>query len=63
MFSSLVAGAKFVEAERSRTEVSAFVETALVAHDLARVESGATPGRGFCCVAIEAATTEILGLL
>ena len=43
--------------------MGALVETALVADDLAGVEGGATPRGGLCGVTVEAATTEILGLL
>ena len=43
--------------------MGAFVETALVADDFSGIESRATPGGGFGCMAIEASATEILGFL
>jgi hypothetical protein len=63
LFSSLVASAELVEAKRSRPEMDALVETALVADNLARIESRTAPGGGLCCVTIEAAPAEILGHL
>ena len=43
--------------------MGALVEATLVADDLAGVEGGAAPRGGLCGMAVEAATTEILGLL
>jgi len=37
-FASLVSSAQFVKAQRARTKMGAFIETALVADDFARVE-------------------------
>jgi hypothetical protein len=63
MLSGLVACTEFVEAKRAGTEVGALVKAALVADDFAGVEGWTAPRRGLCCVAIEAATTEVLGFL
>ena len=43
--------------------MSAFVKTTLVANDLARVKSGATPTRRFGGMAVEAPPAEVLSLL
>lgn len=59
---SFIPGPEFVKPERSRSEMSAFVQTTLIADDFARIESGTTPGRRFGCMAIEAAPTQILSL-
>jgi hypothetical protein len=59
----LVSGPEFVESERTRTQVGALVQTALVADNFAGVECRPPPGRRLSGVAIEAAAPEILGLL
>lgn len=59
----LSACTEFVEAQWTGTEMGAFVEATLVADDFSGIEGGATPGRGFCGVAVEAAAAEILGFL
>lgn len=43
--------------------MSALIQTALVAYDFSWVKCGATPGRGFCGVTVEAATSKVLSLL
>lgn len=58
----LAPGPQLVETKGARPEVSTFVETALVANDFARVESGTTPTGRFGGMAVEAPPTEILGL-
>jgi hypothetical protein len=55
--------AEFVETVRTRTQVGALVETALVAHDLTRVKRRAAPRRRLGSVAVEAAAAQVLRLL
>lgn len=54
---------ELVKAVRTRTQMSTLVETALVAHDLARVERRAAPRRRLRSVAVEATAAQILCLL
>ena len=62
-FTSFPPCAQLIEAEGPRSEVGALVEAALIADDLAGVEGGAAPRGWLGGVAVEAAATEVLGLL
>ena len=63
MFSRLVARPQLIEPRRARPQMRALVQAALVAHDLARVERRAPPGRGFGGVTVVTPATEVLRLL
>lgn len=57
-----MASAELVKAKRARSQVSALIEPAFVADDFSRIKGRATPRRGLCGMAVEAAATEVLSL-
>jgi hypothetical protein len=63
LLSRLVPSTKFVETERSRTQVRSLVKTALVANDLTGCEGRTTPRRRFGRVAVVASPPQVLSFL
>lgn len=54
---------KLVKAQGTGAKVGALVETTFVADDFSGIESGTSPGRRLCGVAVEAAPAKVLGFL
>lgn len=59
----LITSTEFIEAKRTRTQVSALIKSALVANDLSRIQRRSAPGRRLGGMTIEAAAAKILCLL
>jgi hypothetical protein len=63
LLARLVPRSELVETEGSRTQVSALIQTAFVADDLARVQCGPSPAGWFSLRTVETSTAKILSFL